>query len=153
MKTKTMALWAVLLIAAVGLGACARYSAMKGPFKDDAINPAFVDHVVEKTERELDLTTYQSDRFRALVEKGLTSMLEQRPQKEAVGRDLALMLRQEHLSKKEVAQLLNRKGSLIRTVLDNTMDDFIAWHALLDDAQRNELAELVLRHEQGPHGL
>jgi hypothetical protein len=52
-----------------------------------------------------------------------------------------------------VAQLLNRKGSLIRTVLDNTMDDFIAWHALLDDAQRNELAELVLRHEQGPHGL
>ncbi|MFW5734965.1 MAG: hypothetical protein ACOCWR_07900 [Oceanidesulfovibrio sp.] len=151
MKVKAIALWTALILAAVGLGACAHYSAMKGPFKDDAINPAFVDRVVEKTGDELDMTQYQAEMFRTLVNNSLATMLEQRSQSEAIRRDLALTLRNEEVSRADLSQLLNRKGSLMRAVLDSALDDFIAWHGVLDETQRNTLAELVLERCKGPH--
>jgi Spy/CpxP family protein refolding chaperone len=136
----------------VGTG-CTYLQAAKGPFDGDTVNQAFVEHVVDKVGHRLDLTPYQTARFRETVTAMLTKALARREETRAVREALAGELGKDQLDRKAVEALLHRRLELAQAVLESGADDLIALHATLRPEQRALLSELVLEHGgSGGHG-
>lgn len=143
MKSRTF-VGVALLLAALSLGACSQYRAMKGPYENAQINTAFVDYMVDKADSRLDLTPAQSDLYRTVIENLLAKGLAERPRNRQLTRDMAAAMRQERLDAEQLEGFLERKSEIMRAIMSSGIDDFIAFHDSLNAQQRNKLADLLL---------
>lgn len=135
------------------VGACTKFSAMKGPFDGNKINPAFIEYVADKAEDRLDLTNEQRDQFKAMVEKIAARMVEQRPQVDALREKMADEVRKPRLDMDSMAALMKERMHLFSTIMKEEKDDFVLFHAQLTQKQKEALAQLILDHgRKGWHG-
>ena len=151
-RLNTWQLIALALFVLMLTGACSHFAAMKGPFDGNAVNPAFVDAIVDRTESKLDFTQEQSDRFRQAVGKVMATALMQRPQNEKLKQELAESLRKPELDTQKIQDIMDRKRQAMRNFLNSGMKDLRELHATLAPEQREKLAQLVLEHgKEGWH--
>lgn len=142
-----------LLTSVAMLGACTKFAAMKGPIDGNEVNPAFVEYVVDKTEDRLDLSEEQREQFKAIVDSMAAKILEQRPEADGLREKMADEVRKPQLDMDKMEMLLKERMQLFRMILETEKDAFAAFHASLNEKQRNALAQLVLDHgRKGWHG-
>ena len=143
-----------LLLGVLSLGACAFHDAMKGPYKEDAVNTAFVDYMVDKAEDRLSLTPEQRLQLEEAVLKMVRQGLAQQPQVKALRRQMADVVRQERLDVAALEALMEARMELMRTAMEQGKADLVALHATLSQEQRENLAmqvEAGKRRWMSPH--
>jgi len=139
-----------MLVCVAVVGACTRYAAMKGPFDGEAINTAFLEFVVDKADDKLNLTDSQQIELSGLVEKMLLTALEQRPQADALRKELATQMLNEELDMDAVEAIIAKRMQLYHSVLEIGKSELVAFHGTLTDEQRTELCRFIMEH--GKHG-
>lgn len=144
----------VALVASVAVvGACTRFAAMKGPFDGDSINGAFVEYVTDKADDRLQLDDAQRAELETIIQKMMTKALEQRPQTKLLREAMAAEVCKPNLDMDKMDELMMQRMHLLGAVLDDSRQDFITFHASLDETQRKALAQAILDHgKKGWHG-
>lgn len=138
------------LISLVVVAGCAKLSAMKGPFDGDAINPAFVEVMVDKIDDKLDLQDEQEAELTAIMETMMQCALQLRPESDALKQQIADELRKKTLDEAALEKLMMARMQQFKTIFSSGKKELVRFHGSLNAAQREALAQLALEH--GKHG-
>lgn len=150
MKKVLVLVCLVITLLAVG---CAKYSAMKGPFDGNAVNMSFVEYLADKADDKLDLNDAQKQQLVSVIENMVNTALEQREEVRTLKVQIADELRKKNLNQARLDKLMALRMQLFRAVVDSGKSGLAAFHATLNEAQRNALAQLVLEHGTSWHGM
>lgn len=135
------------------LGACTKFYAMKGPFDDNAVNPAFVEYISGKAEDRLDLTEAQRGHLQSIIHKMTAKALEQRPQVNELRAKMAAEVKKPQLDMDKMEMLMKERMQFFRVIMDSEKEDLLIFHSTLSEFQREALAKLILDHgKKGWHG-
>jgi Spy/CpxP family protein refolding chaperone len=115
--------------------------------KDEARAQRFVSFIVEDTLDELDATPDQREDVQAIKDRLMKKALAMKGQREGVKREVRGILESDKPDGDRLHAIIDEQSRQMTAFGHEVADAALELHAVLDDEQRAELADLMARHE------